>query len=58
MPLDALSFMNRLGDLASQYIPDDPTRKALVNWGGPWEEQREWLSHLALAMHQGGQAGG
>ncbi|MEA3351273.1 MAG: SUMF1/EgtB/PvdO family nonheme iron enzyme [Chloroflexota bacterium] len=43
--------------LQSQYISDDPTRKTLVNWGGPWKAQREWLSHLALAMHQGGLAG-
>ena len=43
--------------LQAQYIPEDTARKALVEWGGAWEEQRDWLSVLALAMHQGGQAG-
>ncbi len=43
--------------LQAQYLDDDPTRSELVNWGGPWEEQRDWLSFLALAMHRGGQAG-
>jgi formylglycine-generating enzyme required for sulfatase activity len=43
--------------LQGQYIPDDPdkVRKELVEWGGPWEEQRNWLARLALAMHEGGQ---
>jgi len=44
--------------LQAQYVPDDtpgdPARERLVNWGGPWEEQRKWLSRLALAMHEGG----
>lgn len=43
--------------LQAQYITDDETRQELVNWGGPWEEQREWLSQLALAMHTRGQNG-
>ncbi len=42
--------------LQAQYLDDDPTRRELVNWGGPWEEQRDWLSTLALEMHRGGQA--
>ncbi|MCP4164900.1 MAG: SUMF1/EgtB/PvdO family nonheme iron enzyme, partial [Chloroflexi bacterium] len=37
--------------LQAQYIAEDETRHELINWGGPWEEQREWLSHLAWAMH-------
>ena len=40
--------------LQEQYIPDDPARQMLVNWGGPWEAQRDWLGRLALAMHSGG----
>ena len=43
--------------IQAQYIPDDPARQALVDWGGPWEAQRDWLSELALAMHEGGRAG-
>jgi formylglycine-generating enzyme required for sulfatase activity len=45
--------------LRGQYIPDDPdkVRKKLVEWGGPWEEQRDWLARLALAMHEGGRGG-
>ena len=45
--------------LQGQYIPDDPdkVRKELVEWGGPWEEQRNWLARLALAMHEGGRGG-
>ena len=40
--------------IQAQYIPDDPARQQLINWGGPWEAQRDWLSELALAMHKGG----
>lgn len=40
--------------IQAQYIPDDPSRQQLINWGGPWEAQRDWLSELALAMHKGG----
>lgn len=40
--------------IQAQYIPDDPARQELINWGGPWEAQRGWLSELALAMHKGG----
>ncbi|MBI3800665.1 MAG: SUMF1/EgtB/PvdO family nonheme iron enzyme, partial [Deltaproteobacteria bacterium] len=43
--------------LQAQYIPDDPVRKELVEWGGAWEEQRDWLAVLALAMHEEGRAG-
>ena len=43
--------------LQAQYLPDDESRGELVNWGGPWDEQREWLSHLALAMHRRGKIG-
>ncbi|MBI3958286.1 MAG: SUMF1/EgtB/PvdO family nonheme iron enzyme [Chloroflexi bacterium] len=43
--------------LQAQYLDEDESRETLINWGGPWEEQREWLSHLALAMHSRGQAG-
>ena len=46
--------------LQAQYVPDDspsdPARERIVNWGGRWEEQRAWLSRLALAMHEGGRA--
>ncbi len=41
--------------LQAQYLPEDEARQELINWGGPWEEQREWLCHLALEMHRGGQ---
>jgi len=34
--------------IQAQYIPDDPARQQLINWGGPWEAQRDWLSELAL----------
>jgi len=37
--------------LQAQHIAEDETRRELINWGGPWQEQQEWLSHLALAMH-------
>ncbi len=40
--------------LQAQYIPSDAAREELINWGGPWETQWEWLSDLALAMHAGG----
>ena len=40
--------------LQAQYVPDDPARQALVEWGGAWEDQRNWLATLALAMHEGG----
>lgn len=43
--------------IQAQYIPDDPARQALIDWGGPWEVQRDWLSELALAMHTGGRGG-
>lgn len=43
--------------LQAQYIPEDPARKELIEWGGLWEAQRDWLSILALEMHEGGQAG-
>jgi formylglycine-generating enzyme required for sulfatase activity len=43
--------------LQAQYMPDDLAREELVKWGGEWDEQREWLSELALAMQRGGRAG-
>ena len=43
--------------LRVQYIPEDSARKEVVEWGGPWDTQREWLSLLALEMHKGGQDG-
>lgn len=43
--------------LQAQYIPDDPARTELVEWGGSWEDQRNWLAALAVAMHEGGRAG-
>jgi energy-coupling factor transporter ATP-binding protein EcfA2 len=43
--------------LQAQYIPEDPARREVVAWGGPWEAQREWLSILALEMHEGGEDG-
>ena len=42
--------------LQSQYVRDDLARKEITGWGGAWEEQRNWLSRLALAMHEGGKA--
>ncbi len=41
--------------LQAQYTPEEG-RQEVINWGGHWEDQREWLSHLALAMHHGGRA--
>jgi formylglycine-generating enzyme required for sulfatase activity len=43
--------------IQAQYVPDDSAREKLVNWGGPWETQRDWLSLLALSMHEGGRGG-
>ncbi len=43
--------------LQAQYATDDPTRKELVEWGGAWDEQRDWLAALALEMQRGGRAG-
>jgi len=43
--------------LQAQYIRDDEARQDLVEWGGLWEEQRNWLAVLAVAMHAGGEAG-
>ncbi len=43
--------------LQAQYLDDDPTRQELVNWGGPWEEQRDWLSYWALEMQRGDKTG-
>ena len=42
--------------LSSQYT-EQQAREEVVSYGGPWEHQRQWLSKLALEMHQGGQAG-
>ncbi len=47
--------------LQAQYIPTegprDTARKEMVEWGGPWQEQQDWLAQLALAMHAGGKDG-
>jgi formylglycine-generating enzyme required for sulfatase activity len=43
--------------LQAQYVPEDPARKQVIEWGGPWDAQREWLSILALEMHEEGQDG-
>jgi formylglycine-generating enzyme required for sulfatase activity len=43
--------------LQAQYVPEDAARKQVVEWGGPWDAQREWLSLLALEMHEGGRDG-
>ncbi|BCX03610.1 MAG: hypothetical protein KatS3mg053_1548 [Candidatus Roseilinea sp.] len=45
--------------LQAQYVPDDQddARKLVAEWGGPWEDQRNWLSILALHMHSAGKAG-
>jgi len=40
--------------LQGQYLRDDPARKEVAEWGGAWEEQRDWLSRLALALQEGG----
>ncbi len=38
--------------LQAQYLPSDEVREALT---GSWEEHRDWLAHLALAMHSRGE---
>ncbi|GIL14956.1 MAG: hypothetical protein BroJett039_01290 [Chloroflexota bacterium] len=45
--------------LQAQYLRDDvdDAQQDLINWGGSWEEQRDWLEQLALEMHKGGSAG-
>ena len=43
--------------LQAQYLREDTARQELVEWGGAWEEQREWLAWLALAMQRSGRAG-
>jgi len=43
--------------LQAQYTPTDEARKEVVDWGGPWTDQRDWLSLLAHEMQAGGIAG-
>jgi formylglycine-generating enzyme required for sulfatase activity len=43
--------------LQAQYLHEDVIREELIRQVGDWEEQREWLSELALQMHRGGEAG-
>ncbi len=43
--------------LREEDIDTDSAEKELVEWGGTVDEQREWLMHLALEMHRGGDAG-
>jgi len=47
--------------LQAQYVLSEEThdtaRREMVEWGGPWEAQRDWLAQLALEMHRGGQDG-
>ncbi|HQF63133.1 MAG TPA: SUMF1/EgtB/PvdO family nonheme iron enzyme [Anaerolineaceae bacterium] len=43
--------------LQAQYTPTDDARKEVVDWGGPWTDQRDWLSLLAYEMQSGGSAG-
>jgi formylglycine-generating enzyme required for sulfatase activity len=43
--------------LQAQYLEEDTARQELINWGGAWEEQREWLAYLALEMHRNGENG-
>jgi len=43
--------------LQAQYLENDEAQKELVNWGGEWDEQRQWLSYLALEMQRGGRDG-
>jgi formylglycine-generating enzyme required for sulfatase activity/energy-coupling factor transporter ATP-binding protein EcfA2 len=43
--------------IQAQYIRDDTARSGLINWGGSWEAQRDWLSEMALAMHEEGRGG-
>lgn len=43
--------------LQAQYLENDPAQHSLANWGGPWEEQRGWLSYLALEMQRAGRDG-
>jgi formylglycine-generating enzyme required for sulfatase activity len=43
--------------LQAQYLFEDGIRDELIRQPGEWDEQREWLSELALAMQRGGEAG-
>jgi hypothetical protein len=46
--------------LESQYTgyeDEAGARRMVVDWGGPPDKQREWLSQLAFEMHQRGAAG-
>jgi formylglycine-generating enzyme required for sulfatase activity len=43
--------------LQAQYLREDITREALITQVGDWDEQREWLSELALEMQAGGEKG-
>jgi predicted NACHT family NTPase len=39
------------------YEDEAGARRAVVDWGGPPDKQREWLSQLAFEMHRRGAAG-
>jgi hypothetical protein len=43
--------------LSSQYTEQSKSREEVVNYGVPWEHQRQWHSRLVMEMHQDGQAG-
>ena len=43
--------------LQAQYLESDEAQQELINWGGAWDEQRDWLAHLALEMQRGGPGG-
>jgi len=40
--------------LTAQYNTLVGDSQEVLNWGGPWDEQREWLAKLAFEMHRGG----
>jgi len=40
--------------LTAQYSALLGDKQEPVNWGGPWEEQRDWLAKLAFEMHRAG----
>ena len=42
--------------LSAQYSEAEG-KEELINFGGEWSDQRQWLSKIAYEMHQGGKAG-
>lgn len=56
-PMERTKLFDTLISVALQslYLPDDPERIGHTEWGGTWEQQRDWLSTLAFEMHRGGE---